>query len=129
MTTFEIIACAILLVTLAVAAETRFRLAAILREVRSEGREAQASISTITELERAQVQAEREMAQGRPQVAVATLQQAEALAKPHRPIWRWSSSEKTNGEDVAFYRCTVGDCKDVLRVGPDDPVPTDRDQD
>jgi hypothetical protein len=107
------------IVTLGVLVESRFRLAAIVREIRAEGRESRASLTTSVErvdmMEQALLQALRESLQGREAAAVQTIQQAEALPKPHRHQWVFASEEKTNGEHVKLHICGVGDCRDVLR--------------
>lgn len=125
--TVEVAAALLLLALLGAGIGTVLQVRAIAREVRSEGRETRAHLSTSLErvdtLEHALLQAFRESIEGRERAAVETIKEAEALPKPHRPIWRYGSSEKTNGEAITFYVCSVPGCRDVLRVGPDDPVP------
>lgn len=106
-----------------------FQVRAIVREVRADGRTSRDQLAhglaRVDTLEQAIIQAMREQMQGQRSEAVETLREAETLPKPHRPIWRFSSEEKTNGEHIVFYTCAMGGCRDVLRVGPDDPPAED----
>jgi hypothetical protein len=131
-TEFEIISTALLLVMLGVVGGVAFQIRAIAREMRGEARGTRAylvaGVERIDTLEHAVLQAMREALEGHEKVAAATIAVAEALPKPHRPIWKFSSKEQTNGVDITYFVCTVGGCRDVMRVGPGDPDPSE-DQD
>lgn len=129
MTTVEIVLVVLVVALACVQVGVAVQNRAIAREVRSEGRETRGhlstSVSTLLELERAELQALRESMQGRQSAAVATIVQAEAIPKPHRHQWAFSSEEKTNGETVRFHVCRVSGCRDVYREGPDDAAPAE----
>ena len=127
MTQTEAILVSVLLLLLAATVAAVLQVRAIAREVRSEGRETRdrlaASVSTVIEMERAELQALRESMEGRPMAAVRTLAEAEAIPKPHRHQWAFNSEEQTNGESVRFHVCRVTGCRDVYREGPSDDPP------
>lgn len=127
MTPAEILILVLIVVLLGALVGLAFQLRAILREVRAEGRDTRSSLAAGVErvdaLEMALLEALKEALAGHTRQAEKVLAEAEALPRPHRPIWRFNSEEATNGERVSFYRCTVGGCRDVLRVGPNDPEP------
>ena len=115
----EYIALVAMLVTLGVVIEMRFRVAGIVREIRSEARTTHEHLGTslqrIDMLETATVQALKESMEGHPRAARETLTVAAEAPKPHRHQWVFSSSEQTNGERVKFYTCGVPGCRDVQR--------------
>lgn len=127
MTPIEVGFSVVLLVVAAVVVGLAFQIRSIAREVRAEGRASDgrqvALLARIDQRDAATIEALREMIEGRRAAAAATLREAEAIPKPHRHVWRYASSEQTNGERVTFYRCSLEACREVLRVGADDPAP------
>lgn len=119
MTPFEILAAATLLAVLTGGVGLVLQVRAILREVRAEGRETRAhlatGLSTLHDMQAAELQATREALEGKAQQAVTTLRQAEETPKPHRHQWRFNSEERTNKQLVRLHVCTVTGCRDVYR--------------
>lgn len=107
------------LVTLGVVIETRFRVAAIIREIREEarlqGERVTGTLQRIDAVDDAMIRGLREIAEGNVAQAKKTLKAAEETPKPHRPLYQFSSSEYTNGKLVKFSTCVVPGCRDVQR--------------
>lgn len=119
MTAFEIGSAVLLLVMLGVVGAVVFQVRAIAREVRAESRDTRAHVdaglSTLHDMQHAELEALREFMTGRAKQALSTLREAEAISKPHRHQWRFNSEERTNKQIVRLHVCTVAGCRDVYR--------------
>lgn len=123
MTTAEAVLLLAMLLGVCLAGGLVMQVRAIAREVRTEGRETRSSleqsVDRIAQMQAAELEALREQMQGRPQAAIQTLREAEAIPKPHRHIWRFRPPEATNGKQVRFATCTVEGCTDICREEED----------